>query len=155
MILTALIAILGLYIFFVLLQGPLRRILKKKICAVCGAVLATWLFLFALWYATKIGDPILIALLAGQSIAGAMYLFDSWVRKSAKELIPLKIAVILIGTAVGYLFLGQAHAQGDETKLILFFAGLLALAVGYLVFAFGSRRGTKRSEIEKKLEDCC
>lgn len=155
MILAALIAILGLYLLLVLLQRQIREALGTKLCAICGAVLVTWLVLFALWYFRGIGDSILIALLVGQSIAGVMYLFDAWARKNAKELLPLKIMIILFGTALAYSVLGDVHEPHGHTKLFLFFIVMLLLVVGYVIFTFEAGRRGKRGVLETKLEDCC
>lgn len=89
-------AILVLYLVFALLEFKLR---SKKICAVCGAVSLNWIVLLLLSYLKMFDNKILIAILMGQSICGAMYLFE---KSAAKKWHPLRIVIILLGTLIVY-----------------------------------------------------
>lgn len=72
MLLTALISIT---LLFVLLTA-LRRAAPFHVCALCAAVSTTWIGLLVVGSIRPPFDPVLIALLMGQSTIGILYLLE-------------------------------------------------------------------------------
>jgi len=106
MIYEILFFILALFLIFALLVNPIStKLFRRKICAICAAVSLTWLSLFVLKYLGYAIDILIIAILMGESITGIMYLFEDYVEKKNKKLLPLKILIILLGTLLVYLLL--------------------------------------------------
>mgnify|MGYP001598576098 CR=1 FL=1 len=106
MILYVLILIFVLFIILALLREPLSKIIKVKICAICGAVSITWIALIVLYFLGYFLDKLLIGILMGESVTGLMYLFERRVEKTKyKWLLVFKILIIIAGTAVAYLIL--------------------------------------------------
>lgn len=106
MILYILLGILALFIFYALIRAPLSKIIKTKICAICGAVSTTWIFLLILTYLGYFDNKLLIAILMGESITGIMYFYERKIEKTKyKWMLLFKIAIILAGTAIAYYIL--------------------------------------------------
>ncbi|HKZ49702.1 MAG TPA: hypothetical protein VJ110_01735 [Candidatus Nanoarchaeia archaeon] len=84
-------------LFFVFLA--IRNFTDWKICAICGAVVATWT---ALIIANLLGyefDILILGILMGQSVTGAMYLADKSKNIYIQATKPL---IIIVGTALVY-----------------------------------------------------
>ena len=84
-------------LFFVFLA--IRNLTNLKICAICGAVATTWI---ALIIANLLGyqfDILLLGILMGQSVTGAMYLADKSKNIYIQATKPL---IIIAGTAIIY-----------------------------------------------------
>lgn len=159
-VLAAVLSIIILYFLFALGSKTIKKIVGKKICAICVAVSLTWFSLLVLkWLGFKI-DPLVIAILMGQSIVGIMYKLEEYFQK--KELRKFWLVRILIiggGTLLVYWLLNEAY-----------FMVFLCLLVGFFLLAFvwpmilkkdskkqgGSKAYQKAtSGLEKKMEDCC
>ena len=91
--------LLAIFLIYLVIAISSIKIKERKLCAVCGAVSLTWISLLALTYLKLFDDKYLIAILMGQSICGAMYLFE---KSAPKKLHSLKIAIILVGTLIVY-----------------------------------------------------
>jgi MFS family permease len=67
-----LISILVLFAFVLLLQ----QFFPFPVCALCTAVITTWLVLIILYLSGLILAPVLVGILMGGSIVGSMYLLE-------------------------------------------------------------------------------
>lgn len=98
-----LFALLTITVLFVLLLF-VKSVSNVEFCVVCASVSGTWLALLGLLYAGYYGNELVIALLVGGSIVGAMY--------RLKGRLPDRFAVftlpyVLTATAAGYLLLAS------------------------------------------------
>jgi len=66
---------LAITVLFALLIG-LRSLFNLKICALCGAVSATWIVLLVMFYTGIFNNPIILGILMGGSVVGTMYLLE-------------------------------------------------------------------------------
>ena len=73
-------------LFFVLLiiKEFIGSKLKKNFCAICGAVVLTWLALLILYWLGIFQNKIILALLIGESALGIFYVVERKVREKLK-----------------------------------------------------------------------
>lgn len=162
-IIYALVSITTLYFVFALLGKTIKKLIGKKVCAICAAVSLTWLSLLILWLTGFKIDPLVIAILMGQSIVGIMYQAEEYFeKKKLKKFWLVRILMITLGTLFVYLLL---------RKIWLVLLILIALAVPLtLILWLMIFRGEKKereakkpgktikkavSDLEKLMEDCC
>ena len=118
-----------------------------RVCSICAGIAGVWIGLVVLRLAGRSVDPVVLALLLGGSVVGAMYLIE----KEAHELhLYQKTGLVLAGFAGAY---GIVVESWVEAAL-----GILAFALLYMLV----RRGTGRhdaapanKDLIKKMEDCC
>jgi len=94
---SALIA--GFFFVWLALKPIIDKKFKISFCAICASVVSTWIILLLLTiFAVK--TQLLLAILLGQSIAGATYLMEK-----NEKLKGFKIIAIIAGTAGVYYLL--------------------------------------------------
>ncbi len=93
----ALAAIIGLFFVWLALKPAIDKKFSVKFCAVCAAVVSTWVILLLLNIFSVITSQLLLAILMGQSIAGATYLMEQ-----NEKLKGFKIIAVIAGTALVY-----------------------------------------------------
>ncbi len=93
-------AIAGLFFAWLAAKPHIDKIFRIKFCAVCAAVVSTWVVLLALNLLRIVNSQLLLAILMGQSIAGATYLMEK-----SEKLRGFKIIAVLVGTVVVYYLL--------------------------------------------------
>lgn len=151
-----------LYFLLAFLSKTIKKIVGKKICAICAAVSLTWLGLLFLWLAGLNIDPLIIAILMGQSIVGIMYKAEEYFKqKKLKKFWLVRILIITLGTLFVYLLLKKIWF----TLLILIaLAFPIALILWLMIFAEGEKGEAKKTsksfkkavlDLEKMMEDCC
>lgn len=174
MIFYALISITVLYFLLAAASDFIKGVVGRKVCAICAAVSLTWLWLLVLWFLEIEVDILLIAILMGGSIVGAMYKVEEIFKKKKWEKFWLvRLLIILGGTALVYFLLKGATCLFLSTALILlvvaWFMWVLSLTVkrgGGPASPDASQGGpespvkSKRlsraiSELEEKLKNCC
>ena len=110
MIYYILLAMIGLYAIWIVLDKIIKNVFNFKICAICATVVSTWGGLLALKLLGYAINQIIIAILMGQSIAGFMYFLE---RRAAstknKKLLLMKPLVILFGTLIVYLIISGVY----------------------------------------------
>jgi len=156
MIYWILLGILTLFIVLVIL----RKQVKHKICAICGAVSLTWITLLILTYLGFAIDPLIIGILMGESVTGIMYLFERKIKsKNKSHLLGLKIFIILLGTALVYFLLTYGlHLVTLVTfGLIILFILLVHSAVHnkFKHDFHGKGISQKIKKLEEQFEHCC
>lgn len=163
MIISVVFFIVFLYFLFAFLGPTITRMTGKKICAICAAVSLTWLSLLVLWLAGLKIEPIIIAILMGQSIVGIMYKSEEYFKKrELSKFWLVRILMITLGTLLVYFLLKQLWTLFTTIVGLSLF---LALILGRLIFQskqkpVGRKRRGKNyqkaiSELEKMMEDCC
>lgn len=101
-----------------------KSISNAEFCVICASVSGTWLVLLGLLYAGYYGNQLVIAILLGQSIVGAMY--------RLKGTLPDRLSVftlpyVLTATAAGYLLLAAEELQYLLALLISVWLGTVLL----------------------------
>ncbi len=96
----ALASIAGFFFIWLAIKPFIDKKLNVKMCAVCAAVVSTWIGLLAVNLLGFVQSQLLLAILLGQSIAGATYLMEKY-----EKLRGLKIMAIIAGTAIVYYIL--------------------------------------------------
>lgn len=162
-ILYPILQITILYFLFAFLSGSIKKLIGKKICAICAAVSLTWLSLLILWLAGFNIDPLVIAVLMGQSIVGIMYQTEEYFeQKKLKKFWLVRILIITLGTLSVYLLLKKIWFS----FLVVVLISLVLALILWLVILKGKGKkekiektnkafGNAVSDLEKKLEDCC
>ena len=90
-------SILVLFFGWLAAKPHIDKKFSVKFCAACAAVVSTWAILLLLNIFAVVKTQLLLAILMGQSIAGATYLMEK--HESLKG---FKIAAIIAGTAIVY-----------------------------------------------------
>lgn len=140
MLVGGLAAVSGLFVAGLLV----KHLLDRKFCAICASVSFTWLGLLGLYYFDLFDDPILLAILMGQSITGLYYFID---KRVAKPLRIFTLPFLLSLTATVYMLI--------KTEIIIA-AFVLLLAVWlacWLIFSWRHDPGKK--PLAKALMECC
>ena len=122
-----------------------RQALTIKFCVICATVSLSWLTLLGLYVLGLFRDPVLLALLMGQSIVGVYYLLEKHV---PKQLLVFRLPFLLTLTLVAYSVLNWRSSLLPAFWLVL---GLWV--VGRLILAYRADPG--RPSLAQKLIDCC
>ncbi|MBI4095821.1 MAG: hypothetical protein HY438_03110 [DPANN group archaeon] len=93
-------SIAGFFFVWLAIKPFIDKKLNVKMCAVCAAVVSTWIVLLATNLLGFVHSQLLLAILMGQSIAGATYLMEKY-----EKLKGFKIVAIIAGTAIVYYIL--------------------------------------------------
>lgn len=141
------------YVAWLVIAVPVRKLLKLDICAICAAVSSTWIVLLVLYYAGYRIDPLLPAILMGQSVTGLMYMYERRVRKT-KFRWPLAFRIFfpVVGTLVVYAAVSRTVTAEAYGAAAVAAAAIIALAI--CVFVFGKFNKQVMAVI-RKLEECC
>jgi len=123
----------------------LKQSLALKICVICLTISTSWLILLALYAAGLFHDPVLIALLAGQSIVGLYYLLE---KRVPKQLLVFRLPLLLTLTLAAYSVLNW---RSSLLPVYWFVLGLWIAA--RLLLAYTS--DPARPSLAKQLIDCC
>lgn len=117
---------------------------RIRLCAICVSVAVSWLGLLILYKLDKFQDPVLLALLMGQTIAGLFYTLKDRV---PKELRIFTLPFFLTFTTVFYALI--------TNRLILPALALTALlwTAGWLLFA--SHNDPGRKDLANAAMECC
>lgn len=137
------LAITTLFFVMLLVKESFDR-KKKKFCAICAAIVLTWITLLVLNWVGKFDNKILIALLMGESILGIFYLVESKVREELKLFrLPFLLSLMLIG-----YFLITFEKLFVETIF------LVALWIIFL-FIYSYRNNKNLNSFVNKIVECC
>ncbi len=132
-------------LFFILLG--IKEILKKKpkkFCAICGAVVITWLTLLILYFIGLFDDRTILALLIGGSVIGIFYL---WENKAKEEKLVFRLPLILTLFLLAYFVLMKE----------IIFESLIFIAIIWVFFLiiYSYRRNKNFNSFVKKIIECC
>lgn len=90
-------SIVGFFFAWLAIKPIIDKKFKISFCPICAAVVSTWAILLAANLLGLVKSPLLLAILLGQSIAGATYLMGK-----NERLKGFKILAIITGTAIVY-----------------------------------------------------
>ena len=159
-IIYTILAITILYFLFALLGDLLKRLIGRKICAICVAVSLTWTFLLILKLVGFEIDVLVIAILMGQSVVGLMVeLEKEFTKKGWQNFWLIRILIIVGGTLFTYWLLKEHYVW----SLLLLFLGITLFLIIISKRTKMQLNPTKNSKeyqeaknkLEKLMEDCC
>lgn len=137
---------MAILVFFVLILF-LKRMFKKrieKVCALCGAVLLTWIIFLILLKMNRFTDKTLLALLIGGSLVGLLYILE---KKIPLEWTLFRVPFYLTEVLVLYSVL-ENSIQKEATLFVT-----VTWLIAFILFFY--KRNTFLSNIAKKIVACC
>lgn len=130
-------------LFFIFLL--IKEIIKKEFCVLCASIFTTWIFFFILYLIGIFKEPIILALLAGQSVLGIFYLTESKVKQELKL---FRLPFIMTLTIFGYfMFKTPIDFVNVITLLLLIWAAFS------LTYFYRTNKSTKI--FVDKIIECC
>ena len=137
---VTLVLLVGVATYF--LAGLVKSAVPFRVCQVCVAVAVSWMVLGAFSLAGEFRDPVLLALLVGQSIVGVYYALEKRARKS---LLIFRLPFLLTVTVLVYSLVRPVETVGFLV-LGLIWTTFLILAI------VRSQVGTR---VIHRFTDCC
>lgn len=140
-ILFTLFSISILFIFILLI----RKLTKWKPCAICASVSLTWIGLLVLYWLGKFNEPVLIAVLMGQTALGVYYLLE---KKVKEEWLIFRLPFLLTEIFIVFLLLGEV----DDPLYVIGY--LSAIWILFTIINI-CKSNKKINKIFKHLIACC
>lgn len=121
-----------------------KKYTSRSFCVLCLSVSGTWLTLLTLYLTGLFEDPLIIALLIGQSITGIYYLLEKQLEEKYHV---FKLPYILTATAAAYLIL----------RPVFIMEAFAMIAVTWLFFAFLFlyRENSRVRTLFQEAVECC
>lgn len=143
-----LFVLMMIVILFILLLF-IQKFLNRKLCALCGAVMMSWIVLFILYKAGIFSNLLLMALLIGESTVGFYYLVEQKVpRQLTLFRLPFLLTLIIMGVLI--LELGSGNIPSSVSSI------WFVTAIWFLfIFIYLFRHHQKLRHITKKMINCC
>lgn len=148
--LTVLIGITVL--FFLLLIFKSIFLKEKKFCAICASMSLTWIILLALSIFGQFSNPVLVALLIGQTVVGIFYVVEQKVRE---ELALFRLPFLLTLTYIAYGLLAFSILTSVNSKILLESGIFLGLLWGIFLLFYFYRHHPVFQEKVQKIVECC
>ncbi|MFQ6004377.1 MAG: hypothetical protein ACE5OQ_02645 [Woeseia sp.] len=139
--------VLVLLVIAVLFIGLLimKSVTKWKFCVICTSVSATWMALLASYWLGMFHQPVIIAVLMGQSIVGLYYLVEN---RTNEGLHVFRLPFLLTLTLAGFVALGVTT---DLVYALSLLAGLwVVLSLLYLY-----RQNPRTRIVVDRIIACC
>ncbi|PJC52731.1 MAG: hypothetical protein CO030_01340 [Candidatus Magasanikbacteria bacterium CG_4_9_14_0_2_um_filter_42_11] len=130
--------------FFVLLL-VIKKYTAWQFCVLCASVSLTWMSLLVLYWLASFADPVLIAVLMGQSVVGIYYLLE---KKVPESLLLFRFPFFLTATALVFVMLGYAPTMMRSLFLLVL---LWFITIG--MYAYKSN--PKVQQIIEEFMNCC
>ena len=138
---TVLLAIIVLFTGLLLLKS----VAKWKFCAICTSVSSTWIVLLALYWLGKFDQPLIIAVLMGQSIVGLYYFLED---HTQERLHVFRLPLLLTLTLAAFLALGVDADLAYGVSLLAALWIVLSLLYFY-------RQDPKTKVVVDRIIACC
>ena len=132
-------------LFFIMLI--IKTITKWRFCALCASISVTWLTLLGLYWAKAFNDPLLIALLIGNSVVGIYYL--------AEKKITEKYHVFRLPFFLTLLLIGYALITQIQLARLLPSALLTAFLWAFFILLYIYRNNSKFKTTISAIINCC
>lgn len=131
-------------LFFILLfiKSLLNYKLQEKFCVICTAVTLTWFVLLILYWLNIFKNPVIIALLIGQTILAIYYILD---KNEGLNFFRLPFLLSLIFVAYSLIRIP------DEVNSI----GLLAVLWTLFILIYFYRNNKNLNSFVNKIIECC
>lgn len=123
---------------------------KWKFCVLCGSIGLSWLALLIVYWLNIFHNPLIIALLVGNSVVGIYYLVE---RKIAEKFHLFRLPFFLTLLFVGYWLISWPSIFAVDQLLP---TGALLLVL-WLIFCwvFLSRHNAKLKSFVSQIINCC
>ncbi len=141
---SVLLSIVALFLIILLLKEALPTKMQGNICALCLAVVITWVSYLILYWWGLFQNKIIIALLMGNSMLGLFYLVEKSVPASWKI---FRLPAYLTMLFLALLILGE-----QELPAMGILIGMLWIIFFVLFYGQGNSRFRSWSE---KIIKCC
>lgn len=140
---VALVLAIVVAAFVILLS--LKQMSGYRFCVLCVSISGTWLALLALHWLEVFDNPVLLALLMGQTVVGLHYLIESQI---SEDLLIFRLPFVLTLTVLFYFAITL-----DPTVAP---AGLAVTATWIAAFAVYVRRDAdKLKRLARQIIECC
>lgn len=130
-------------LFFLLLI--VKKITEWKFCVMCTSVSLTWMTLLVLYWLGMFGQPVIIAVLMGQTIVGLYYFLE---HKTEESLHIFRLPLLLTLTLAAFVLL-------DVTINLAYSLSLLALLWILLLLMYSYRQYPKTKIVVDRIIACC
>jgi hypothetical protein len=122
-----------------------KSITGWKFCVICTSVSVTWIALLVLYWLGLFDQPVIVAVLMGQSVTGLYFLLE---KKTSEEFHVFRLPLLLTLTLAALVALGVA------TDLVY---GLSVLAVLWVVLSllYLYRENPKTKIVVERIIACC
>lgn len=139
--------VLVLLVIAMLFVGLLiiKSIFKWRFCVICTSVSVTWMTLLVLYWLEIFNQPVIIAVLMGQSIVGLYYFLES---KTNEGLHVFRLPLLLTLTLAVFVALGVTTDLGHGLSLLT-----TLWAVLFLLYLY--RKNPKTRILVDHLIACC
>jgi len=132
-------------LFFIMLI--IKTITKWRFCALCASISVTWLTLLGLYWAKAFNDPLLIALLIGNSVVGIYYLVE---KKITEKYHVFRLPFFLTLLLIGYALITQI-----QLARLLPSALLTAFLWAFFILLYIYRNNSKFKTTISAIINCC
>lgn len=155
MVYFSLIFLVVSFFFFAIFSRQLSKVIGRKICAICFAVSSTWLLLLILRHLDYSIDPLLLAILMGQSVIGVSYTIQD--RFSGFEYLWLvRVGLIVFGTYFIYSFLTNDNVLSFIFILFILALGFFSLpSIEFAATELKKKEKKALEQLQERLKDCC
>lgn len=130
-------------LFFLLLI--VKKITEWKFCVICTSVSLTWMTLLILFWLGMFGQPVIIAVLMGQTIVGLYYFLE---HKTEESLHIFRLPLLLTLTLAAFVLL-------DVTINLAYSLSLLILLWIFLFLLYSYRQNPKTKIVVDRIIACC
>jgi hypothetical protein len=139
----ALVLLVIAVLFVVLLI--VKSITGWKFCVICTSVSVTWIALLVLYWLGLFDQPVIVAVLMGQSVMGLYYLLE---KRSNEQLHVFRLPLLLTLTLAAFVVLGAS------TDLV-YSLSLLAVLWAVLSLLYSYRENPKTRIVVDRIIACC
>lgn len=138
------LVLLMIVVFFLVLLIA-KQITKWKFCVICASVSLTWMTLLILYWLRIFSQPVLIAVLMGQTIVGVYYFLE---HKTDESFHIFRLPLLLTLTLAAFVVL-------DVTINLSYSLSLLALLWILLLLLYFYRQNPKTKIVVDRIIACC
>ncbi|MBI5389645.1 hypothetical protein HZB01_04685 [Candidatus Woesearchaeota archaeon] len=106
------VGITGMFLMLLLVKELLPAEIKQRFCVLCSSVFVVWVALLILLRIGFFQNPILIALLIGQTTIGLFYLIEHALENKYKRYLLFRLPIYLTLTLIAYLIINPREVAG-------------------------------------------
>jgi hypothetical protein len=122
-----------------------KSISKWKFCVICVSVSITWMALLVLYWLGLFNQPVIIAVLMGQTVVGLYYFLEN---RTDEGLHIFRLPLLLTLTLAAFIAL-------DVTTDLVYGASLLAVLWAALSILYFYRHNPKTKIVVDRIIACC
>ncbi|NIO42897.1 MAG: hypothetical protein GTO41_23720 [Burkholderiales bacterium] len=138
---SVLLLIAGLFVGLLVVKS----ITRWRFCVICTSISVTWVALLVLYWLGLFDQPVIIAVLMGQSIVGLYY----FIEKATDEVFHIFRLPLLLTLTLGAL------VALDVTTDLTVSLGLIATVWSAMLFLYSYRRNPRMKIVVDRVIACC